>query len=400
MLRRGAQLLKNNYGGALHYLGNRYLSVPDISGHMRPDMTWLNEHFSIILFNHQEKYKRCIEPFSGSASWSLAAMEAGLAEKYIINDSDAVLINTLQLIQRDPERVKSEYAILLQQYESAEVKKQFFLDTIKRYNSAQNKDEKSLLLPFIINHSWGGIIFHDSHHQIIYQEKNDAEGKPIERFLVKANISLSEFHHEVDRTSRLFNENNVEFKSGDFLQVLSDVSEDDFVGLNPPYPENIRCVEGRIGMYTELYSPEQLHENLVKMIAALEWKDIHYYMTYDLYNPNFNQFVLRDGTGQPKNYFRLLGYAGCAFGTALDQVYWTSQFVIPKHLNAVFISASDILKGEKFTPEEALKRYMAIRSIRERGGLLANLGVFKQDKAMTANPTSSQAVVLERRSHL
>jgi hypothetical protein len=90
--------LNKNHGGPLHYLGNRFLSLPDVSGHMCPDNTWLNEHFSIILFNNGgKKYKRCIEPLSGSASWSLAVMEVGLADEYIINDSDKILTDNFQV---------------------------------------------------------------------------------------------------------------------------------------------------------------------------------------------------------------------------------------------------------------------------------------------------------------
>lgn len=104
-----------NYGRPLHYLGNRFLSLPNASGHMVPDNTWLKELFSLIQFNTKgKKYKRCIEPFAGSASWSLAAMEIGFADEYVINDSDAILIATLQYIQNSPALIKEEYASLIQ----------------------------------------------------------------------------------------------------------------------------------------------------------------------------------------------------------------------------------------------------------------------------------------------
>jgi len=86
--------LTQNYGGPLHYLGNRYLTLPDLTGHMSPNTSWLNEHLSVLLANNNgQKYKKAIEPFAGSASWSMAAMEIDLAEEYIINDSNKILIN-------------------------------------------------------------------------------------------------------------------------------------------------------------------------------------------------------------------------------------------------------------------------------------------------------------------
>ena len=119
--------LNKNHGGPLHYLGNRFLSLPITLGHMHPYNSWLNEHFSIIRFNNNgEKYKRCIEPFSGCASRSIAAMELGLAEQYVINDSDKILICSLKLIKDKPEVVKNHYALLEQAFEQVSTKKLFF----------------------------------------------------------------------------------------------------------------------------------------------------------------------------------------------------------------------------------------------------------------------------------
>lgn len=109
--------LAKNHGGPLHYLGNRYLSLPDRTGHMFPDTTWLDEHFEIIMGHRLgKKYKRAIEPFAGSASWSLAAMEIGLAEEYIINDSNHILMNALKLMRDKPFLIKQSYIALTQQY--------------------------------------------------------------------------------------------------------------------------------------------------------------------------------------------------------------------------------------------------------------------------------------------
>jgi site-specific DNA-adenine methylase len=349
-----------HYGGPLHYLGNRFLSLPDTSGHMRPDNSWLNEQFSVIQFNHCEQYKRCIEPFSGCASWSIAAMERGLAERYVINDSDNILIGVLKLIKDNPELVKQHYALLESSFEKASSKKGHFLTTLNTYNSATDRQERALLLPFIINHSWSGILFHNDKGDILYREGPLFEGRTSERFLEKANLSIEEFNMEIDKVSRLFNENEVEFKSGDFLNVLTDIQPGDFIALNPPYPENERSVADKTGMYTELYSPEMLHENLQKLIETMEAQGIHYYLTYGFYNPSLSQYVFHDALGQPKNYFRVLGYEHCAFGIGLDQMYFTSKFSIPEHLNTKSIPAAKVLKERTLQPLEALREYHAL----------------------------------------
>ncbi len=350
--------LTKNHGGPLHYLGNRFLSLPDVSGHMHPDNSWLNEHFSIILFNNSgKKYKRCIEPLSGSASWSLAAMEVGLADEYIINDSDKILINTLLLIRNKPELIKNEYASLIQQYNDSMSKKKFFLNKIDDYNQTSDQEKKSLILPFIINHSWGGILFHDGENNIIYCEGPLFEGKNADRYLEEPNLSLDMFIDEVDRVSKLFNANHVVFKNGDFLQVLSDMEQGDFIALNPPYPTNERSLADKTGMYTELYSPEKLHENIANLVNKMEDQGVHYYMTYGFYNPQFSQFVLVDNANKPKNYFRMLGYKDCVVGVVLDQMYFTSKFSIPNNLKSKVVLAQIVLDGKILASEEALSQY-------------------------------------------
>ena len=354
MLPVAVQLMEN-HGGPLHYLGNRYLTLPDITGRMLPDNAWLNEHFSILLANTQgKKYKRALEPLAGSASWSMAAMELGLAEEYIINDSNSVLIHTLQLIKDNPTLVKETYAVLVKKYEATPAKKDFFLEVIRNHNHAPHA-EKAILLPFIINHSWGGILFYDNELNILYREGELFEGKKAERFLTSANLSLDMFLAEIDRTTKLLNHNRVIFKSGDFMEVIADAREGDFVALNPPYPENERSVSEQSGMYTELYSPEKMHQNVVQVIEGFERQGIHYYMTYGFYNPQFKEYVLRNANYQPINYFRVLGYENSAFGIGLDQMYFPTHFAIPSAIKVV--KAEQVLRGEDLTPQEAFERF-------------------------------------------
>ncbi|HFL2411813.1 DNA adenine methylase [Legionella pneumophila] len=356
--------LTQNHGGPLHYLGNRYLTLPDLTGHMSPDNSWLNEHFSVLLANNKgQKYKKAIEPFAGSASWSMAAMEVGIAEKYIINDSNKILINTLQLIKDNPDLIKESYAALIEKYDVSLSKKDFFLEVIENYNRATDDEEKVSLLPFIINHSWSGILFYDKKLNIIYREGELFEGKKSDRFLEKANLSLEQFLSEIDRVSNLLNANQVTFKSGDFMEVISDAKLGDFVALNPPYPENERSTSEKTGMYTELYSPEKLHQNLMQIIQHLENQGIHYYMTYGFYNPKFKDYTLQNEDHQPINYFRVLGYKNCAFGIGLDQMYFTSQFSIPKGVN--IFKAEEVFGSQNLTPEEALEQFQQISKMRD-----------------------------------
>ncbi len=346
---------KKNNGGPFHYLGNRFLSLPNSSGRMTPDMHWLNELFSVILFNtHGKKFKRSFEPFAGCASWSIAAMELGIAEEYIINDSDEVLVNTLRLIKDNPEEIKDSYTTLVEKYLSSNSKTDFFRDTIGDYNRT-TLEKRSLLLPFIINHSWGGLLYHDTKGNIVYREvRAGAPGN-----LESASIPLNLFYEEVDRVSRLFNANKIVFKSGDFLHALSDMQPGDFVALNPPYPENTRARLSGSAMYVELYSEDLLHQKLVTLIDQMDSKDISYYMTYGFHDPEMRRFVIKKHN-QLRHFFRVLGYNDCAWGIGLDQMYFPSKFKIPPHLSSQIIPAQKVLQNRDMTAEEALDSFNKI----------------------------------------
>jgi len=350
-------MLNNLYGGPVHYLGNRSLSLPDNSGYMKIDRSWLIEQFEIVFANNQgKKYARSIEPFAGSASWSLAAMELELAEEYVINDSDKALINVHKLIKENPEKIKEAYSSLCKEYEKIQAKEDFFYKIINDYNKNES-DCRPLLLPFIINHSWSGIISHDNIGNIIYQKKLFSHDKN-KKHLDRASLSIEKFCQEVDWASKLFNKNKVHFYYGDFQTVIQNVNENDFVMLNPPYPENERSNEDKTSMYTELYSPNELHQNLLNFIQKLEEKNAHYIMTYGFYNPKMNDFVVRGKRDQLRNFFRILGYNGCAFGVALDQIYYSSCFIIPEKFKHKIIPAVEITANALLSEQEALEKFL------------------------------------------
>lgn len=349
--------LSDNKGGPLHYMGNRNLTWPLQNGLMKVDKELLRDYFTVILENRKfKKFNRSYEPFAGSASWSQAAMELGLAEEYIINDSDEVLVNTLRLIRDNPEEVKMRYISLVDGYYPSTFKKDFFLQIISSYNQAQSLNEKSLLLPFIVNHSWGGIIFHDDKGNIVYRDAN-IRGKMSEGYLSKASLSIEDFVKEVDRVSNLFKINKVVFNSGDFLHTLSDIQEGDFVAMNPPYPETMRAHSEGVGMYTELYETDILHKNIVSIIQKMESSNIEYYMAYGCYDPKLQKFIIKDEFNKLKHFFRITGGKGNIFGEPLDQMYFYSKYSIPASLCSKIIPANDVLQDQELTAEEALANF-------------------------------------------
>lgn len=353
--------LSDHKGGPLHYIGNRSLTWPMQNGLMSFEKELLNDYFAVILENCQfKKFRRLYEPFAGSASLSLTAMELSLAEEYIINDSDEALINTLQLIMDNSKEVKSRYISLVDEYYHSTSKKDFFLRIINSYNQEKSLNKKSLLLPFIVNHSWGGMIFHDNEGNIVYRDVN-IRGKIVsEACLDKASLSVEDFLEEVDRVAHLFRINKVIFKSGDFLNALSDVQVGDFVAMNPPYPETMRARSQTVGMYRELYEAEVLYKNIVSIIKKMENSNVEYYLTYGYHDPQMKNFIIKDEPDKLKHFLRISGQEGSIFGIGLEQIYFPSRYCIPAGLRSKIIHANDVLQDQELTSAEALELFRKV----------------------------------------
>lgn len=354
-----------NRGGPIQYLGCRNLTYPDFTGHMRSCNSWINKNFSLIVANTKgKKFGSWYEPFAGTASWTFNAMAVGLAEKYVINDCNIPLITTLKLLQKNPKAVKETYANLVKQFSTSSLPKDFFIETIEAYNKAQG-DAKALLLPFIFNHVWGGIVFYNDDEDIIYREPT-FDGKTYPGYIEKANLSVETFFDEVDRISKLLNNNQVIFQTKDFLESIKDAKAGDFVAMNPPYPSNERSSSEKLSIYQELYGPRLLHDKLLGSVEQMEKQGIDYCLLYGRYEPNLNDFVLRDKANQPKNFFELVGYPQSIFGESLLQTYFSPNYTVPNGMHATFITAKEVLEDKMPTKQEALNRFRKLSHQREQ----------------------------------
>jgi len=347
--------LPPNKGGPIHYLGCRNLTYPDFTGHMKGSNLWVNDHFSMIVANAKgKKFHTWYEPFAGTASWTLNAMTLGVAEKYVINDCNKTLIQALKLIRDNPEKVKTTYAALVKRYSAAKSKKSFLQKEIEAYNKASD-DKKALLIPFIFNHVWGGIVFYNDKDEILYHEPN-FNGKKFPGHLEQANFSLPDFFEEVDRVSHLLQANDVTFTCGDFQVALNKARPGDFIAMNPPYPSNERSTAEKSTIYSELYGPDVLHKNIVRSIENLDKSGIDYYLTYGRYDPALSAYMLKN------THFKAIGYEGAIFGISLDQVYFSPRLKVPPSLASSIIPAKEVLQGKWLSKQEALASYKALKA--------------------------------------
>ncbi len=347
---------KDNKGGPLYYFGNRALTLPEDNGHMYPDFTWMKDSFAIIEKNRGTRpFNRCFEPFAGSASWSFTAMELGFSQEYFINDANETLIHFFKMARNNPNILKKEYALLSTIYSQSTEKVALYQQIIDQYNNSSDA-RKSLLLPFIINHAWGGMVFYNQKGALVYQ-KITIKNQEIAGCIKKPSLTNEEFNTELDRISRLLNENIVHFSSLDFQKSLIDIGEEDFVVLNPPYPENQRSIEREIGLYVEIHSPEKLHRDLCDMIKTFELKGVTYLMSYGIYNPELSNYIIRAPDGTSTHYLRLIGKESSSFGELLDQIYFNRGYKVPSQLKHKITFADEILLGRNLTHAEAFQEF-------------------------------------------
>lgn len=206
------------------YLGQREFLVPDL-----------------LKLLGNKKYACIYDPFSGSASLSFALMQIGLAKNFVINESLPIFECLWKFVKNHPDELISRYSSLVNQYfsESNKIKRlELYQELLRKYNENYRLGimaDATILFVFLINYS---------ENYIPYFDKNMSMSTRPNVFI---NISekpkiLEQFEKKVRYLSELFRSNQTNFLSGRFEDSLGNVSSDDLVVMDPPYPQQTRDV--------------------------------------------------------------------------------------------------------------------------------------------------------------
>lgn len=337
------------FGGPIHYLGNRLTKLPNQNGKMMPDRLWFNKMLA-LLRACDRPIKRIIEPFSGSASFCLGMMEANMANEYIINDTNTALIEYLSCLKNNPSALVDSYSRLEYELKKNEGEKHFLLELIDTYNNMDFYN-RGLMLPFIVNHLWSGLIVTDKNQNIVYIPPDDSDG-----ILSNPILDSVIFEHEVKVANYQMNKYQVTLLNDDFECAILDINPNDFIMMNPPYPENMRNEES--GMYVEIHQPGVLHEKIIHAIEFFNQENSYYAMTYGFYNPEYSHYIIQSDKLQ--RFLYLIGGSDCAFGESLDQLYISSNI----HLNEggldTWVSAEELDLCCYDSKQDALDKYCTL----------------------------------------
>ena len=209
-----------------------------------------------ILDNLSIRPKRIIEPFAGSAAITVAAAIKHISNSFIINDSYKPLAQLWKQIIYEPRKVIDGYTELW----NAQLNdpKSYYLKIREEFN--HDKDPIKLL--YLMNRAVKGAIRFNSLGEFNQSPDNRRLGKQPVRVMKDLNTISSIL------------QGKTEVLNFDYSEVLSQVTTEDFVYMDPPY------------LGTSRGSNHRYHKNLnldrfIRNIENLNQKNINYMISFD-----------------------------------------------------------------------------------------------------------------------
>lgn len=165
------------------------------------------------------------EPFCGGCSmlYQLLNSKEHYVGKYVVSDINPDLIDMLDIIKRNPNRMLFEYTKLWNEMHSLETRqeKRRYYERVRR---DFNKTRSPYLFFFLMRTCTNGI------------PRYNKKGNFNNTFhITREGVKPSRLKNMIFKWSRLFNENNVEFICCDYRQIFDRVKAGDFLYLDPPY---------------------------------------------------------------------------------------------------------------------------------------------------------------------
>jgi DNA adenine methylase len=214
---------------------------------------------SVILAALPSQVDRLIEPFAGSAAVALAAIYYGKAQHILLNDLNTPLIRLWQAIIEEPEQLAAAYQQLWQAQQGQE--KIFYSQIRDRFNQTQQPADFLYLLARCVK----AAVRYNTNGQ--FNQSPDNRRKGAHPDTMKERILAA---------SKLLN-NKVMLCTGDYRDVLREVSSQDVIYFDPPY-------QGVCSKRDPRYIGGLTYENFVETLAELNDRNIAYLVSYDGYS--------------------------------------------------------------------------------------------------------------------
>lgn len=162
--------------------------------------------------------------FSGSGSVSFYAMSQGIANSYQLNDSYIVLKKLWEAILQKPKEVIEKFATYENLILSDSHASKIYTQLLRQYNHSLEQKELAYLLPILLNHSQNHIPLFNQGELVL---------TPSAKFFKQHRY----FEEQVMKLHRLLKNSNPCFHATHFFDLILKVQPNDFVFLDPPYPQ-------------------------------------------------------------------------------------------------------------------------------------------------------------------
>ncbi len=224
---------------------------------------------SFLALLGKNKFRRMIDPFCGSGSFSCHAMHRNLATEYIINDAYSPIIALLQAISHDHDKLKAAYEEFYKNPATF-----FSPENYQAYIEELTQNDipvyrRAALWLFLAN-------------RLANNRPLFFRGKLISQINEQSVISNFNTALKIDAMHALFSNYKPTFSNLNAMGLLHQLklNNEDLVILDPPYP-GFADLEQTIFFRPE--NDEKLYQSLIEIIQLLNANRVTFILAYDLF---------------------------------------------------------------------------------------------------------------------
>ena len=210
----------------------------------------------IIMSYFPPRFQRLVEPFSGSAAISLAAAYRKLADRFLINDAHAPLIDLWREIIDHPEELAGKYSRL---WRTQLGRERDYYDIVRKKFNETHKPEYFL---YLLARCVKAAIRYNGEGEFNNSPDNRRKGAHPDTMRIRI-IGASSLLQGRTRLS-----------ARDYRDVLAECESADLIYMDPPY-------QGVCSNRDNRYCPKIEHDDFCDALAMLNDKGCMYLVSYD-----------------------------------------------------------------------------------------------------------------------
>lgn len=242
----------NAPGAILYPLGEVAMWVP----HPIPYQGSKRKLAAAILSYFPKVSNRLFEPFAGSAAITIACARYGLANTFVVGDSNEPLIRLLDLIVNHPQHLINSYNKLWQEQKGNE--QEYYNIVRSQFNKNQEPEKFFYLLARCVKAS------------IRYNSSGEFNQSPDNR---RKGATPETMAKHINATSHLLR-NKANFINKDYVELIKEAQEDDIIYMDPPY-------QGVCSQRDTRYLNGVSFDRFASTLEELNERKLSYIISYD-----------------------------------------------------------------------------------------------------------------------